>query len=87
MKFIYKSKNIVVVDNFLTFEELKNVRKWFNSEFTHIICVEPSDVNRIELKSRLDEANRERVNQRLSTIQYEIIATTGQDFLNIIKVL
>lgn len=60
-----------------------DVDKWIESGFTHIICVEPTEKNRIELTSRLQAANLERKKKNLNQIIYYIVPTTGQDWQTI----
>lgn len=52
-----------------------DVYKWVESGFTHVICVEPSEENRIELQRRLTEAS----------IEALIVPTVGQDVEQIIQ--
>lgn len=51
-----------------------DVYKWVESGFTHVICVEPSEENRIELQRRLSE----------TSIESLIIPTVGQDVEQIV---
>lgn len=52
-----------------------DVFKWIQAGFTHVICVEPDESNRLELQRRL--AGR--------GIQYLIVPTTGQDVMTIVQ--
>ena len=52
-----------------------DVRKWVDTGFTHVICVEPNEKNRKELTRRL----------AATKLIYRIIPTNGQDYQEIIK--
>ena len=52
-----------------------DANKWESSGFTHVICVEPNEENRLELQRRLASTN----------LQYQIIPTTGQDVDEIVR--
>ena len=52
-----------------------DVYKWVESGFTHVICVEPNEENRIELQRRLSETD----------IQFRILPTVGQDVEQIVR--
>lgn len=62
-----------------------DVRKWFDAGFTHIICVEPNEANRDELKRRLVSANKERTRRNQAPVQFHIIPTVGQDYERIVQ--
>ena len=53
-----------------------DVQKWVKAGYTHIVCVEPNDKHRVELKNRLD---------KYGIKNYLIIPTIGQDIDEIIK--
>lgn len=46
-----------------------DVFKWVRNKFTHVVCVEPDEDNRIELVRRLQDTK----------LKYRVLATTGQD--------
>lgn len=46
-----------------------DIYKWVRNEFTHVVCVEPDEDNRIELKRRLID----------SGLKYRIVSAQGQD--------
>ena len=46
-----------------------DVRKWVKAGYTHVLCVEPNEENRLELSRRLAS----------TSLEYKILATTGQD--------
>jgi hypothetical protein len=58
-----------------------DVRKWAANGFTHIICVEPNEKNRLELERRLVALNK----GRKVSLKYLIIPTIGQDWENIAR--
>jgi hypothetical protein len=62
-----------------------DVRKWFDAGFTHIICVEPNEANRDELKRRLVSVNEERTRTNQTPVQFHIIPTVGQDYERIVE--
>lgn len=54
-----------------------DVNKWIANKFTHVICVEPNETNRLELIKRLEPHK--------NVITWRILPTIGQDYLEIIK--
>lgn len=64
-----------------------DVDKWEANGFTHIICVEPNDINRDELIRRFEAKNQNRINRQnpLPPIEYRIIATKGQEWEKIVE--
>ena len=60
-------------------------KKWVENGFTHIICVEPNDMNRTELINRLESINQRRIEESLPPVQYKIVATIGQDWETIVR--
>ena len=62
-----------------------DVRKWTSNGFTHIICVEPNEANRLELANRLEGVRREQVLAGERQIVYRIVPTTGQDLQTIVQ--
>jgi hypothetical protein len=52
-----------------------DVYKWIQNGFTHVVCVEPDQENRIELNRRLSQ----------TSLNYRIVSTIGQDVETIVQ--
>jgi len=52
-----------------------DVYKWLQNGFTHVVCVEPNEENRVELMRRLSQTK----------LKYLIVPTTGQDVATIVQ--